>query len=166
MQVPPHINQMSTEDLKLYICNTPGHEATPMEMFLISQQVTNQDIKELEDKIESLEETVKDLERDNEFITNEMDDAIVHARNLEHDLTEAQEQIALINVTFPEDMVEFCKEARQWQTNCNNMRKELVERTHEAINAVREMHEMKKEILDLRLQIKLFDAAGLERNDA
>ena len=78
MQVPPHIKVMTPSELQDYVCNTPGHNPTPLEMYLVSGHYSYAMTK-LEEEVSSLKVNVRELE-------SELDEKKNECLKLSHDL--------------------------------------------------------------------------------
>jgi len=162
MEVPTHISQMTESELVDWVSNTPKHNPTPLEIYLVTE---HEFLNDFEDQIEELEKEVENTQDDLRNAKDNLENIESELTSMETERDEWQEQTNQLNVTFPTDLIKFCKEARAWQTNNAMWKKQLTQRSSEMITLETERNRVVKENMDLKLQIKMYDAAGLEKNE-
>jgi chromosome segregation ATPase len=165
MKVPLHIGQMSQAALEDWVCHTPYHESTELERFLVSDYKGPQEVEELESQIEKLEEELDEAQGDLHSAQDEIEDLKIDTQRAEENATSFELQLDAINIAFPDDMIEFCKEASMWRTSNARWKKQLTERSSDMIKLENERNKTEQENRDLKLQLKMYDSAGIEKFD-
>ena len=163
MEVPQHIEQFRGSDLEDWVLHTPEHNPTPLEIYLVTHDYIP--ITELELKIEELEEDLIETQNRRDEVESEVEDLLSDLKNKEDEIEELAKELEELNVVFPEDMLSFCKEVHKQQKVIAKTYKALCERSSESINLETERNFTQKEVLDLRLQVKIMNAAGIETPD-
>ena len=160
MNVPNDIGQWTPERLEtLVVIQSP--DATPMEKYLAGLLLTTPvEVQELEAKIESLEGEIADNEIWTESARDDLEEEI-------HLHEQTQEKIDDMNAVFPEDVVTFFQEARNWQKNNKIWKTRLTEVSSECIKRENERNkfersniELKAENLALNLELEMLKSAG------